>query len=113
MKLVTTLRKGSLFGSMHSFLATPMPSSSALRHRRQVAAMRGMITVMLAHVGIVRHDMQMLAPPLRARIAEPDSMHHVRTQAAFAPGDAHDTLDLAVLYDVCECFCCLQHGRCW
>ena len=83
MNEVTTLRKRSLFGSMHSFLATPMPSSSALRHRRQVAAMRGMLTVMLVHVGIVRHDMRMLAAPRRVRIADPDSMDHVRMQALF------------------------------
>ena len=80
MNEVTTLRKRSLFGSMHSFLATPMPSSSALRHRRQVAAMRGMLTVMLAHVGIVRHAMRMLAAPWRDRIADADSMDDVRMQ---------------------------------
>ena len=108
MNEVTTLRKRSLFGSMHSFLATPMPSSSALRHRRQVAAMRGMLTVMLVHVGIVRHDMRMLAAPRRVRIADPDSMDHVRMQALFGPQDAHDTLNLAVLYDVYACSAALQ-----
>ena len=59
-----------------------------------------MLAVMLAHDGIVRHDMQMPAAPLRARIAEPNSMHHVRMQATFAPRDARDTLNLAELYDV-------------
>ena len=62
-----------------------------------------MLAAKLAHAGIVRHDMRMLAAPWRARIADADSMDDVRIQAAFAPGDAHDTLDLAVLYDVCEC----------
>ena len=100
MKMVTMLRKGSLFGPMHSFLAMPMPSSSALRHRRHLPALRGMLEVMLAHACIRRHAMRMLAVPLRARIAEPHSMHHARMQAAFAPGDARDAFDLEVLYDV-------------
>ena len=77
-----------------------MSSSSALRHRRQHAALRGMLAVMQVHAGIVRRDMQMLAAPLRARIAEPDSMYHVRMQATFAPRDARGTLYLAELYDV-------------
>ena len=85
MNEVTTLRKRSLFGPMCFVLAIVMPSSSALRHRRQLAAMRGMLTVMLAHAGIVRHDMRMLAAPSRACIAEPDSMHCVRMSAVFAP----------------------------
>ena len=59
-----------------------------------------MLAVMLVHAGIVRRDMQMLAAPLRARIAEPDSMYHVRVQATFAPRDARGTLYLAELYDV-------------
>ena len=100
MNTVSTLRKWSLFGPMRSFLAMPMPSSSAPRHRRHRAAMRGMLAFMLAHAGIVRHDMRMLAAPWRARVADADSMDHVRMQAAFAPGDARDALDLAVLYDV-------------
>ena len=100
MKMVTMLRKGSLFGPMRSFLAMSMSSSSALRHRRQHAALRGMLAVMLVHASIVRRDMQMLAAPLRARIAEPDGMHHVHMQATFGPRDARDTLYLAVLYDV-------------
>ena len=49
---------------------------------------------------IVRRDMQMLAAPLRARIAELDSMHQVRMQATIGPRDARDTLYLAELYDV-------------
>ena len=98
MKLVTTLCKGSLFGSMRFFLATPMPSSSALRHRRQVASMRAMLALMLAQAGIVPHVMRMLAAPRRARIPDPDSMDDVRIQAAFAPGDARDAAALAVLY---------------
>ena len=83
MNEVTTLRKRSLFGPMCFVLATAMPSSSALRHRRQLAAMRGMLTVMLAHAGIVRHDMRMLAAPWRAGIADPDSMDHARMQVLF------------------------------
>ena len=100
MKMITMLRKASLFGPLRSFLAISMSSSSALRHRRQHAALRGMLAVMLVHAGIVRRDMQMLAAPLRARIAEPDSMYHVRVQATFAPRDARGTLYLAELYDV-------------
>ena len=110
MNEVTTLRKRSLFGPMCFVLAIAMPSSSAPRHRRQLAALRGMLAVMLSHAGIVRHDMQMLAAPLRARIAEPHSMHHVRIQAAFAPEDARDAFDLAVLYDVCECSAACSMG---
>ena len=100
MNEVSTLSKRSLIGPMCSFLTIAMPSSSAPRHRHQVAALRGMLALMLAHAGIVPHDMQMLAAPLRARIAEPHSMHHARMQAAFAPGDARDAFDLEVLYDV-------------
>ena len=100
MKMVTMLRKGSLFGPIRSFIAMAMSSSSALRHRRQHAALRGMLAVMLVHASIVRRDMQMLAAPLRARIAKPDSMHHVRMQTTFVPRDARDTLYLAELYDV-------------
>ena len=75
--------------------------------------MRGMLTVMLAHAGIVRHDMRMLAAPWRARVADADSMDHVRMQAAFAPGDARDAFDLSVLYDVCECSAaCSMGGAC-
>ena len=85
MNEVTTLSKRSLFGPMCSFLAMPMPSSSAPQHRRQLAAMRGMLALMMAHAGIVPHDMRMLAAPLRVRIAEPDSMHHARMQALFEP----------------------------
>ena len=59
-----------------------------------------MLAVMLVHASIVRRDMQMLAAPLRARIAEPDGMHHVRMQATFELRDARDTLYLAELYDV-------------
>ena len=83
MKLVTTLRKGSLFGSMRFFLATPMPSSSATRHRRHRAARRGMLVVMMAHAGLVRHAMRMLAAPWRAGIADPDSMDHAHMQVLF------------------------------
>ena len=100
MNIISTLRRWSLFGPMRSFLAMPMPSFSALRHCRHLPALRGMLAVMLAHACIRRHAMRMLAVPLRARIAEPHSMHHVRMQAALAPGDARDALDLAVLYDV-------------
>ena len=85
MNEVTTLRNWSLFGSMRSFFAMAMPSSSAPQHRRQLAAMRGMLALMMAHAGIMRHAMRMLATPLRVRIAEPDSMHHARTQATFGP----------------------------
>ena len=56
-----------------------------------------MLAVMLVHAGIMPRDMQMLAAPLRARIAEPDGMHHLHMQATFGPRDARD---LAVLYDV-------------
>ena len=98
MNEVTTLRKRSLFGPMCFVLAIVMPSSSALRHRRQLAAMRGMLTVMLAHAGIVQHVMRMLATPLRVRIAEPDSMHHVCMQVLFACSGACDSANLAVLY---------------
>ena len=97
-------------GPMCFVLTIAMPSPSAPRHRHQVAALRGMLALMLAHAGIVRHDMQMLAAPLRARIAEPHSMHHVRIQAAFAPEDARDEFDLAVLYDVCECSAACSMG---
>ena len=91
MNEVTTLRNRSIFGVRGCFLAMTMLSSSAPRHRRHRAAMRVMLAFMLAHAGIVRHDMQMLAAPLRARIAEPHSMHHIRMQAAFAPRDASYT----------------------
>jgi hypothetical protein len=67
---------------MRSFLAMAMSSSSALRHRRQHAALRVMLAVMLVHAGIMRRDMQMLAAPLRARIAKPDS---IRDACSFCP----------------------------
>ena len=35
-------------------------------------------------------------------------MDHVRMQALFGPQDAHDTLNLAVLYDVYACSAALQ-----
>ena len=69
-----------------------------------------MLAAKLPHAGIVRHDMRMLAAPWRARVADADSMDHVRMQAAFAPGDALDALDLAVLYDVCECSAACSMG---
>ena len=59
-----------------------------------------MLVVVMAHACIVWHAMRMPAAPLRARIAEPDSMHHVRMQTTFVPRDARDTLYLAELYDV-------------
>ena len=73
-----------------------------------------MLALMLAHAGIVPHDMRMLAGPWRVRIADPDSMDHVRMQALFGPQDARNTLNLAVMYDVYACLmralhlCCLQ-----
>ena len=44
-----------------------------------------MLVVMMAHAGLVRHAMRMLAAPWRARIADADSMYHVRMQATFEP----------------------------
>ena len=85
MNKVTTLPNRSLFGPMCFVLTIAMPSPSAPRHRHQVAALRGMLALMLAHAGIVRHDMRMLAAPWRVRIADPDSMDHVRMQALSGP----------------------------
>ena len=69
-----------------------------------------MLAAQLAHAGIVRHDMRMLAAPWRARIADADSMDDVRIQAAFAPGDARDAAALAVLYGLCVCSAACSMG---
>ena len=100
MNKVSALRSCSVFGAMPFMLVAALASSAELRHRRHRAATRGMLVVVVAHAGIAWHVMRMLATPWRVRIAEPDSMHHVRMQGLFGLSDARDASLLALLYDV-------------
>ena len=98
MNKVNALRGCFVFCAMAFMLVAALASSSELRHRRHCAATRSMLVVVVAHAGIVWHATRMLAAPSRLRIAEPDSMHHVRMQVMFAHSGACDPANLAVLF---------------
>ena len=98
MNKVNALRGCFVFCAMPFMLVAALASSSELRHRRHCAATRSMLVVVVAHAGIVWHATRMLAAPSRLRIAEPDSMHHVRMQLMYAHSGACDSANLAVLY---------------
>ena len=98
MNKVNALRGCFVFCAMPFMLVAALASSSELRHRRHCAATRSMLVVVVAHAGIVWHATRMLAAPSRLRIAEPDSMHHVRMQFMYAHSGACDSANLAVLY---------------
>ena len=98
MNKVNALRGCFVFCAMPFMLVAALASSSELRHRRHCAATKSMLVVVVAPAGIVWHATRMLAAPSRLRIAEPDSMHHVRMQVMFAHSGACDPANLAVLY---------------
>ena len=76
------------------------------------AATRGMLAVVVAHAGIVRHAMRMLAAQFRVCISESDSMDNVLMEAATGSTCTLFESDLAVLYGLLVCSAARQLGRC-
>ena len=102
MNKVNALCGCSVFGAMSFTVIAATASSSGLRYGRHRAAMMSLLQFLVAQSCMSCHGIQMLATSLRVRIAEPDTMQHVRMQVLFAYSGACGSMNLAVLYG-CQC----------